>query len=310
VVTPPAPEPEPAAPEPATDDAGGPAEEEGDVSEGEGGVEASQAEGAPKKGKRRPSWSQLHEIEEARDREAARVQELERRLAEHQQQTLAAQQALGGQQGQTPQGVPGVDRPYTQAEIQQLQQYDPTEYARVVAEAARHDAQITQQQMALMQQQMTVRSQIDDFRKATPDYDDAVKHLEARETARLKAAGIPDQYIQGMLQERAGLLIRSAMQQGKTVPQLAYEVAKADGWVAPSAQVAPAVAPAQAAQTPEQRVAASKAKSAAAAGSIGNIPGSASSRPTITREDVMGMSEAEMEKLDKESPGWQEQISA
>jgi hypothetical protein len=225
---------------------------------------------------------------------------------------MAAQQALGGQQGQVPQGVPGVDRPYTQVEMQQLQQYDPTEYARVTSEMSMRQSQATQQQIELMRTQMVIREQINDFRKTATDYDDAVKHLETRELARLRAAGIPENMVQPMLEARAGMLIQAALQQGKPVPMLAYEVAKADGWVSPSAQaavVASDAAVASVAQTPAQKVAASKAKSLAAAGSIGTIPGTAAGKATFSRDDVMGMSEAEMDRLDKESPGWQEQIS-
>lgn len=319
--TPPPPEapPEPATPEEAPPAEAAPPEGEPDDEEGdEEGVDPAQAQPAPGQAptgqggkRRRPSWSEVKAARSERDALAARIAQVEAERAQERAQVEAARAALQGQQ--QAQGRPGIDRPYTQEELTKLYEEDPLEAQRVVTHLQQQQLMQVQQQQEALRTQVMVRSQIDEFKRAKPDYEDAVRFLQQKEEARLRAGGIPEQLVPQLLEARAGMLVRAALEKGMSVAEAAYAVAVADGWVAPQPAVptAPAAPPVQTqsqTRSPADKVRESRARGAVEAASIASVPGTSGSRPVITREEFLNMSEDEAAKLDREMPGWDENL--
>lgn len=272
-------------------------------------------------GQRRPAGELTWKNYRQRERENA---ELRQRLATfEEQQRLQAErvaQALGVQQ--RPQDVPGQTRPFTQQELAQLREEDPLAYNQVVAEMAYAAAMQNGQQAAEYRQRAELEHQINTFKAATPTYTQAMEFLQAKEEAALEQLGLPRVdtphqvdprgtcCVGHALQVRAGMAVQAAQQQGRNVAEVLYEVAtKVYGWQDPSAAApAPAAAPPP---NPQQRVAESKARTAAAMGSVGTIPSSPGTmgRDTPTPEELESASEADMDKWDQEMPGWDQRIA-
>lgn len=262
------------------------------------------SEGAPDEGKKDFPWAQFKRAERERDQLQARMAQLEADRAAEQARLDQLRQAISPQQ--TPQPwTPTSGRVPTPQELDTLRNEDPLEYSRVVAELARTQVEQVAQQQQAIQTQFMVRNQIDEFKRQHSDYEDAVRHLEQQEIKRWQATGLPDDQIPAMVQARAAMLVDLALRSGKSVPELAYAVAQADGWAPPSATPAPA--PNGNGQTPQERVKASQAKTQATMASLGTVPSSGStSRPGLpqTVDDIMALTEAEMDRLDREHPGW------
>jgi hypothetical protein len=267
----------------------------------------------PKKTKGFP-WSELKELRSARakleqEQAVAVAQATERqrqldeiRASQQEYQRRIQEQADREQRAQNP-GTPGVDRPYTAAEVAQLKQEDPILHAQLMSEWAVQQAQAQAQQMQMMQMQNLVRDQIDSFKRTKPDYEDSLKWLEEREMKRATAMGMDTQRATAYVQERAGLLVQTALQQGKNVGALAYEVALADGWTTPTAApvaIAAPVAPAQPSAVDQIR--ANQARVQAERGSLGNVTGgNPPRRATITRAQFMQLNPAQIERLEMEN---------
>jgi len=293
-------------------------------------AELPNPEAAPKKGTA-PSWKQFRDAERAAREHKALLDQQAQELADlrswRQQQEQERQQAVERErQAQAGQGVPGVDRPYTQAELVQLRETDILEYNRVIGEMNQQQLAAQQQQFAAMQEAAVIRGHIDEFTRGNPlrnlpprpDYPQAMEFLEQKVGAILKATGVPE----GELPQRLNalskvLIIDPALRGGMSVAQCAYEIATTLGWAAPTAQAA---APAQAAangngqrppavKSPQEKVRESRAKTAAANGSVGTIPGAnAPNNKWPTLEEFKNADEETMDKWDREMPGWDENL--
>jgi FtsZ-binding cell division protein ZapB len=113
-----------------------------------------------------------------------------------------------------------------------------------------------------------------------------------------------------MVDAERRLVMQAALQSGRSVPELVMELAPHFGWKAKGA-VPPApngngpTAPAPA------RVAQMRAAAQVAATSVASVPGAAGSKAgVITREQLLAMSQAEMDAMETEEPGWLERLDA
>lgn len=296
-------------------------EEHGDEDEGdEPPVEAAGAAAGAKPKDGTPispteGWKRWRASEKERKALLTTVTESERRYNELQSELRQLQQQIHQPAQQQPAYNPNGPQPgqaqpsgWTAESLAQLADEDPIQYSRVVAELSYQAAIQNSQQNEVVRTQMLVQSQISDFRSRTPDYIDAMKHLEGREVERLKAAGLPEAQIPQMIQFRASQLMDIALRTGRNVGELAYAVAKADGWAgAQPPQAQPAARPAQ---TPAQKVAASRAKTQQAAGSVAGMPGSATGGLRIPEslEDLNALSEKDLDELDEKAPNWHERF--
>lgn len=309
--TPPSAETEPPEPEGETPEAHGEPPELVEPLQVEPEAEAEAVLAKPPKDPDRPTTIKRSRLEALRQAEQDRIRlqaeldaERQARVAERAVEDARradAQRALEGRREPEP-WTPQAQRRPTQAELNTLWDEDPIMAGRVQSQMAQADAQAAQEQVHIAQLQNTVRADIDTFRRGHADYDDAVAYLEQREVARLTAMGIPSVHLNAMLQARAGLLVQAAINQGKRVPDLAYATAIADGWTVPGGDDAsPAV---KSSASPAEKVAASKARTKMVEGSLSNVPGSSASKASYSREDVMNMTEKEMDKLSATNPNW------
>ncbi len=275
-------------------------------------VETTPEPGAPKRKPKARLEDEMRELREERRALRERLDTIERERNEERARVQQAQQALAPQPPQEPQG-------WTKERLDKLREDDPIEYGVVVAQIAQAQAEQARQQTAMMQTQMAIRDDIDAFQRRQPDYGDAIKFLQGREEARLRAAGVPEAELPAWINFRTGQLMQLALQQGKSVAQMGYEVAKAEGWTVPAAPVTPTVpvaaipvtAPALPAPTPEQRIAASRAASAQAAGSLSTIDGSGSTSTLPTREELAKWTDKDFEAATKRfGEGWEERVGA
>jgi hypothetical protein len=113
-----------------------------------------------------------------------------------------------------------------------------------------------------------------------------------------------------MVEARTAALIQQSLHYGKNIPQAVMDVAKAYGWqVQVPAPTNGDKASTSAEPTPQEKIALSRAKTAASMGSVGNIPsGPTKARSRITAEEFKHMTEAEMEKREKEDPSWMDNL--
>jgi len=132
-----------------------------------------------------------------------------------------------------------------------------------------------------------------EFRRDTPDYNDAVDYLKGIYDAQLAANGITDPgQRELMVQQEAIKISAMAIQQGANIAERFYNLAKATGYRPQQAQ--------QAEQTPDpaaqiQRIARGQEQ----ARSLGNTRGNG---PTpMTAQKLLEMSDAEFDKI-KDSP--------
>ena len=307
--TPPVAEPEPPAPpveEPGEED------DEPAATEAEGQAPAQAATGTAR---RRPTWAELkgeRRQREALEQQVATQQQQIALYTQQQAQLEAARNALNGQQ---PQGRAGVDRPYTQQELVALREDDPILYNQMAAEHAQQVAAQSHAQVQQLQRQMVVGNHFDSYRKAAPDFDDALKFLEKHERDAWKATGLPDQQVQAVIEARANAVVEQALMGNKNVAETFYNIAKAYGWAVP-APVVPVPDPAVPANgngngavaAAQARVNESRARSQVEHTSVSGVPGTSSGKPVITRAELARMSEAEMDRLDRESPGWSDRL--
>ena len=184
---------------------------------------AEQAEAAPEAAPKPSQHVPLAELLEERGRRKeaqARLEEMEARLANLQQQ---AQQYFAQQQAPPEPEVPAYEA-------------DPLEHLRVQQERLNQTLQLTQRQMAEQEmarrqaaqwQQMRdgVQAAEQAFVAQRADYYDAVNFLRDQRTAQYKAAGVPEGHIHALLQRDAVTLAQTAASLGRSPAQFAYETA-------------------------------------------------------------------------------------
>ena len=216
---------------------------------------------------------------------------------------------------------PGIDRPYTREELVTLRADDPIEYAAVVAEQSQYMAQVQEQRSQMMMVQQMVARQVDEYKAEHPDYTEAARFAGERERAAWVAIGLPEQApahqpradggccADHMVEARTAMLIQQSLNNGKNVAENVMAVAKAYGWQGNGGTAKEVVAPPPVGLSPQEKVAASKAKTAASMGSVGNIPGGPTkSRTRITATEFKDMTEADMERRDREDPNWMDYL--
>lgn len=288
--------------------------------------EAEEVEGVhtttdPKTGLKLPSWKSFKEVIKEKDALAAEkaalaaeketiAQERERERQQLAQlQAWQQQQLLMQQRAQQPQQqeVPGVTRPFNQQELLALREQDPIAYGQYMGEMAYQQSMQLQQQQQAYQRQMEVQMQSQAFRQQQPDYDQALEFLNQRERAMARTMKIDeDQWVEF----RASQLVHLATQQGMSIPQTAYAIAREWGYtpaqaeaVAQAAAAAPQGAPAPV--TPQQRVQQSIARTQATATALGTTGGSVGTPGKISRAEYLAMpEEQEMEMEAKYGPDW------
>lgn len=143
-----------------------------------------------------------------------------------------------------------------------------------------------------------------EFRKSTPDYDEASSYMRATRDAELEAYGIKDGFQRAqMIQQDAINIAAQALADSRNPAEVIYAMARARGYQvkaktapAAAAQAAPVVqaAPvtASAAQTVSDEIkVAMAAKGQQAGQSIGQVPGGAA--PAVTLDSLAKMSDAE-----------------
>ena len=260
-------------------------------------------------------WQELRKAQREREELATRIAQMEHAQA---QAARAAQQPPPPAPGEQ---RPGIDRPYTQVELTELRSTDPIEYAAVVAEQSQRMALAQEQRQQMMMVQQMVARQVDEYKAEHPDYTEAARYAGERERAAWVAVGLPETApphqprpdgaccADHMVEARTAMLINQSLSLGKNVAENVMAVAKAYGWQGNGNGKAKEEMPAVKELTPTEKVAISKAKSAAAMGSVGNIPsGPTKSRTRITKDEYMAMNEAETDRRDKEDPNWMDNI--
>jgi hypothetical protein len=92
------------------------------------------------------------------------------------------------------------------------------------------------QQAAEMRLQQAVQAAESEFAASTPDYQDAINHMHAVADRNLQLLGVDDpaQRAQAIRRDAMALAVR-ALQAGKSPAELAYQVAKNQGYTAKSA---------------------------------------------------------------------------
>ena len=136
-----------------------------------------------------------------------------------------------------------------------------------------------------------------EFKKITPDYDQASQHLINQRDAELVAYGITDPMERkNIIAQDAMTIAANALANGKNPAQVIYDMSKARGYSATPKPATASAAPAQTipTETEEVRMAAAGQKAGA---SLGQLNGAAS--PPTTLEALAKMSEDEFAEATK-----------
>lgn len=226
-----------------------------------------------------PSWSELKAARKERDALQARMDQME-----------ATMHRLTAPPPEFPPAPPDKDE-------------DPIGFLEWQNEQLQRNQTETAQRMQMKELQDNIRYQEQSFQRQTPDYFDALNFLRERELerARLLTNG-NEQISEAILAAREQMLINAVLQRGGSVPEIAYAIAKSEGWrgAAPAAPAAPQVGP-----SPQQ---ARQLQQQLSASSLGALPGGPGRSKVISRDQVELLTDADMDKLDAEAPGWQEFI--
>lgn len=220
----------------------------------------------------------LHEERRARQELQRQLQEAQRRQAERDaiiEQRLAA--LMPKQQ------LPNKDESpvdYLDHRLNEL-----TAAQRQILERDQQREQSAAQERALERVKSVVMETAAAFRESTPDFSDALKHLNETRTRQLAVLGVPEDEARAQATRE---LDQAAIQwtvNGKNAAQIAYEFAKAQGYT-PKAQ-----------QSAAEKITAQQ-KGTAAARSLGG--GGAVSAGKLTAEALANMSDADFAKLTDE----------
>ena len=270
------PEPETPAEEPAAEP------ETAEVTEP---AEPEPVETAPEPGakpKQPGPWSRLRQLEEERTQQAQALEAMRQEI-----ERLKAPPPPPQEQA----------KPVTYEE-------DPLEFLRQQQAMIAQAALTTQQQNQVILLQNQIRTQEEEFSRDHTDYRDALRFLEEREMKRAMAAGYDENGARQIVNARANLLVQSALANKKSVPELAWQVAIAEGWKTPSAEPEAKPAP-----DPKAKLAASKARTALAQSSVGGVAGGATAhQPIRSRQQLLDLTPAQMEALDRDEPGWEQRL--
>lgn len=179
---------------------------------------------------------------------------------------------------------------------------DPLENLRLTAE------QLAQKQAAMEQMQAvtTLQAQINademSYSQQHPDYTEARDWLIQQELndAATVFSAFPEeqrnQFAVNLVNQRRAILIAAAKDAGQSVADLAYKLAHTRGYK-PKATEAAATPTKPAPQVAREKVLAAKERQAVADSSIASVGASPAIKKTLTKDDIMNLSEADMDKL-------------
>jgi hypothetical protein len=220
----------------------------------------------------------LHEERRERQRLQRQIEENQRAHAEAMQRINQRLEALVPKQ-QLP------DREQQPVEYLDHRLNELTATQRQILERDQQREQAAQQQAALQQVASVVMETAAAFRESTPDFPEALKHLNETRTRQLTVLGMAEDQARAQATKE---LDQAAIQwtvNGKNAAQVAYEFAKAQGYT-PKAQ-----------QSAAEKITAQQ-KGTAAARSLGG--GGAVSAGKLTAEALANMSDADFAKLTDE----------
>jgi len=154
---------------------------------------------------------------------AQRAQLMEQRLQQIQQAAWQAQQPKPPSFDEDPIGAMRNGVESTQAELAQLKAWHQQQ--------AQIQEQTAYRQNYLAQIENAVSQAESEFVQETPDYLDAVGHLKAQRASQLKALGMPLDQIVNYIRNEAFQIAETALRSGRNPAEIAFEMAKASGWV-------------------------------------------------------------------------------
>lgn len=220
----------------------------------------------------------LHEERRERQRLQRQIEENQRAHAEAMQRINQRLEALVPKQQ-----APNKDESPVDYLDHRLNEVALTQ--RQILERDQQREQAHAQTQALERVKSVVMETAAAFRESTPDFSDALKHLNETRTRQLAVLGVPEDEARAQATRE---LDQAAIQwtvNGKNAAQIAYEFAKAQGYT-PKAQ-----------QSAADKITAQQ-KGTAAARSLGG--GGAVSAGKLTAEALANMSDAEFAKLTDE----------
>lgn len=279
-------------------------------------IEAEHAEEAPaieEKPAEKPKIRPWKELRQAKRREEALTNELEaekqaRRNFEERLRVIESRTQPVQQQRAPQQQVPEFTK-------------DPLTNLDQRTDLTAREVQELKQRLQIQQLQQEINADETNYSRQQPDYIDARDFLINRELdrARLVFRALPEpqreQYAAAMVNQRRAILIATARESGQSVAQLAYDLAKGEGWdplmaknrtegLATNGKVEAKPAPEKA----REKVLAQKERNQQASASVGGLGKTPTPKKALTRADVMNMSEAEMDALDAQNPNWEAEV--
>lgn len=273
-----------------------PPEGEEAPAEGEEQPEQQAAEPEPEKRQKKP-WERVKELRDenkalAERLRAVEAREQQRAEAEQRYQQQLEQQRLAQQQGQQPQ--------YQIPEYQD----DPLGHLNARLQLAEAHNQLTQQQVLLNRVVSRIDTEERGFQQEHNDYYTARDYLIQQVFSQQKAMGLSDQEAVQALELQRQVLIAAAFRQGRSVAEVVYQLAEANGYQAGNGQQTNGK---PGAQERVQNAVARERQAQAALGNVSNAPGR--TPQGLKRGMIEKMSEAELEKLDRERPGWADELT-
>ena len=270
---------------------------------------------APTEKKKTP-WQRTNELkrELAETRRIAEEAEQKRQAAEQlvqqQQQRLAAIEAhLQRQEAERQAAIKAAQPEEKQPEIPPYEE-NPLENLRgqlsvtqqIIKEANERQARL-EQQSVVQQFEGRIANEEAMYAQKNPHYYEARDYLIDQAQKEFKAAGMTEQQIADTLQAYRVQFARTAWTSGKPIAEIVEEVARTRGY-RPQQQEAEQV-PTK--PTAKEKVRDTIAREQQASASLARVS-QTNGRPSvkITREDLLRMTDADMDRLDRENPGWME----
>ena len=267
-----------------------------------------EAEAKPEEGEAKPKvrpWSELRKTkkEKALAEQRAEQAELRARQLEERFKVLESK-------------VAPVD-PNSRPKVPEFTQ-DPLAHLKGATDVTQQELAQVRQMLQAQQLQAEINADENNFSKDHQDYTQARDWLLDQEykDAQLIFRALPqeqrDQYANAMVNQRRSILIATARDTKSSVAQLAYEVAKQRGF---AAKVATEVAKPNdtnlaisAADQAKAKVQNAKARDTQANSSLSSVGQTPNVKKALSRDDIMAMSEEELDKLSTEDENWMDKV--
>jgi hypothetical protein len=260
--------PEPQQPDPDADRARGP----------DGKFVAKEGEEQPPKGGQVPQGA-LHA-----ERERRKAAEAETAKFREQLDAIAAMRAQVASRAPAP--LPPEDDPAQIAHLRQRLEQMEQGQTRITQERDNQALDQAEQR----QLQAAIASSEVEFRTAQPDYDAAVQYVIEARARELQLHGLNPVEVQQAVAEEAQDIVRSAIRQGRSPAEMAYQIAQSRGYRAETPQQ-PAAQPQGGAAATLAAINATKNQSQSLGRASGSTP------QTINADTVAGMTGDEFDAL-------------